>query len=115
MLNHFQFFFGRAKKKIIPYIKFFILFMATVILSVSVGRFSVSRLRDFIVRVYTSQDFAQTQQSFAQLHDCTKVTFRNSSSNGEGCFENWEEKDHWLTDWIIESVMTVFVEQPSLH
>ena len=32
----------------------------------------------FIVWVYTSQDFAQTQQNFARSHDRVTVTFRNS-------------------------------------
>ena len=33
----------------------------------------------FLVWVYTSQDFAQTQQNFARLHDRVTVTFRNSA------------------------------------
>ena len=32
----------------------------------------------FLVWVYTSQDFAQTQQNFARSHDRETVTFRNS-------------------------------------
>ena len=32
----------------------------------------------FLVWVYTSQDFAQTQQNFARSHDRVIVTFRNS-------------------------------------
>ena len=33
----------------------------------------------FLVWVYTSQDFAQTQQNFARSHDRVTVTFRNSA------------------------------------
>ena len=33
---------------------------------------------NFLVWVYTSQDFAQTQQNFARSHDRMTVTFRNS-------------------------------------
>ena len=32
----------------------------------------------FLVWVYKSQDFAQTQQNFARSHDRVTVTFRNS-------------------------------------
>ena len=35
----------------------------------------------FLVWVYTSQDFAQTQENFARSHDRVTVTFRNSESN----------------------------------
>ena len=34
----------------------------------------------FLVWVYTSQDFAQTQQNFARSHDRVTVTFRNSAT-----------------------------------
>ena len=33
----------------------------------------------FLVWVYTSQDFAQTQENFARSHDRVTVTFRNSA------------------------------------
>ena len=36
------------------------------------------KLHDFQVLVWTSQDFAQTQQTFAPSHDGETVTFRNS-------------------------------------
>ena len=46
----------------------------------------------FLVWVYTSQYFAQTQQNFAQSHDRVTVTFRNSAvlvykpcRTGTGC------------------------------
>ena len=32
----------------------------------------------FLVWVYKSQDFAQTEQNFARSHDHVTVTFRNS-------------------------------------
>ena len=32
----------------------------------------------FLVWLYTSEDFALTQQNGAQLHDCVTETFRNS-------------------------------------
>ena len=35
----------------------------------------------FLVWVYTSQDFAQTQLNFAPSHDGETVTFRNSVAN----------------------------------
>ena len=34
----------------------------------------------FLVWVYTSQDFARTQQNFALSHDGETVTFRNSGA-----------------------------------
>ena len=37
----------------------------------------------FLVWVYTSQDFAQTQQNFARSHDRETVTFRNSALHGQ--------------------------------
>ena len=33
-----------------------------------------------LIKYYYSQDFVQTQQNFAQLHDCTTVTLRSSGS-----------------------------------
>ena len=33
----------------------------------------------FLVWVYTSQDFAQSQQNVARLHDRVTVTFKNSA------------------------------------
>ena len=36
----------------------------------------------FLVWVYTSQDFAQTQQNFARLHNPVTVTLRNSGGLG---------------------------------
>ena len=35
----------------------------------------------FLIWVYTSQDFAQTQQDFVQSHDCTTTTFRSSGES----------------------------------
>ena len=36
------------------------------------------KVHDVLVCMYTSQDFAQTQQNSASLHDGETVTFRNS-------------------------------------
>ena len=39
------------------------------------------KVHDFLVHVYTSQDFAQTQQNFAPSHDGETVTFQNSAED----------------------------------
>ena len=44
---------------------------------------------NFLVLVYTSQDFKKTQPNFAQSHDCMRVTFRSSVSDAR------EIKAHW--------------------
>ena len=36
------------------------------------------KMHNFLVRACKSQDFAQSQQSFARSHDRETVTFRNS-------------------------------------
>ena len=36
------------------------------------------QMHNFFVCAYNSQDFAQTQENCARLHDCETVTFRNS-------------------------------------
>ena len=40
-----------------------------------------------LVWVYKSQDFAQTQQNFARLHDRVTVTFRNSGYQLDSYFK----------------------------
>ena len=37
----------------------------------------------FLVWVYTSKDFAQTQLNFAQSHNCMTVTFRSYVQNDQ--------------------------------
>ena len=36
------------------------------------------KMHNFLVCAYNSQDFAQTEENFVQLHDHETVTFRNS-------------------------------------
>ena len=40
------------------------------------------KMHKFLVCAYNSQDFKQTQENYAQLHNRETVTFRNSGTRG---------------------------------
>ena len=56
--------------------------MVSMLLSTSVKKFSVSRMRDFSLLTFISPKFAQVLKYFAQLCDCMIVAFRNSAGTG---------------------------------
>ena len=63
-------------------------------------------MHEFLVCTYNSQDFAQTQENVARLHDPETVTFRNS-----GLHNLW-----FLQLWRCHSVMlklpfTIFIRE----